>query len=257
MIIQADQIPSWSAQGLRSGLGAPAATTASARLASGLGLAAGDSVRPGSLPGAAPQTLGRTTADEIVRRMEAGPDEEGRERDATALRDSLAATLDWVRERFGNETGAAASGMLMAATADTVSEETLGQGLLDTLRFIDRNQGFAAGDEAIARFNAGVNGQLNAYFDNGRSEQFMAVQVDAGDTAARSFLRSAKVPAPVENIPNLAEALLESLRQDLDETVQLQGAADPALTPGTLRTALAAYGAVPADALPQLVSLTA
>ncbi|WP_285907315.1 hypothetical protein [Pseudodesulfovibrio pelocollis] len=249
MIIQASHINPWGVQGLRSGVGPTAATAYS--------------VRPGSLPGTAPQTLGQTTADEIIRRMEAGLDESGQERDATSLRNSLAASLDWVRERFGNETGAAASGMLMAATADTVTEETLGKGLLDTLRFIDRTQGFAAGDQAIARFNAGVNGQLNAYFDNGRNEQFLAVQMGAADTeaAARTFLRSAQAPASAGNVPNLTEALLESLRQDMDEAAQLQDITSnlDALAPsrGTIRAALAAYGAVPADAMPQLVSMTA
>ncbi|MFH1914612.1 MAG: hypothetical protein ABIK45_10095 [Pseudomonadota bacterium] len=243
----------WGVLGLRSG-GGPTAATAYA-------------VRPGSLPETASQTLGQTlgqtTADEILRRMEAGLDESGQERDATPLRNSLAASLDWVRERFGNETGAAASGMLMAATADTVSEETLGQGLLDTLRFIDRTQGFAAGDEAIARFNSGVNGQLNTFFDNGLSEQFLAVEAGAADTegVARTFLRSVQAPASAENVPNLTEALLESLRQDMDEAAQLQDITSNldtiAPSPGTLRAALSAYGAVPADAMPQLVSMTA
>jgi len=243
MIIQASHMTSWGVQGLRSGVAATAATA--------------HAVRPDSLPSEAPRTLGQTTADEIVRRMEAGLGEEGLERDATALRDSLASTLDWVRGRFGDQAGAAASGMLLAATADTVSEETLGQGLLDTLRLIDRTQGFAAGDQAIARFNTGVNGQLNAYFDNGLSEQFLAVETGAADTTARPLLRTAQAPVAAGKPPNLTEALLESLRQDMEEAAQVEEGGSLAAAPGTLRAALAAYGAAPAEAMPQLVSLTA
>jgi len=107
-----------------------------------------------------------------------------------------------------------------------VSEETLGEGLLDVLRFIDRTQGIASGDQAIARFNSGVNEQLNAYFDNGQSEIFHAAQsgeTDSGQSmSARSFLRAAQAAAGDSNAPDPTAQLLDALKQSLEETAGLQ-----------------------------------
>lgn len=205
---------------------------AGSRLADGLSVRGSD-VQPGSLPESSSQTLGLTVANEIVRRMASAPAgdngqtaETSQVKDTAGLRDALASTLDWVRDSFGDETGAAASGMLLAATSGEVSEATLGDGLLDVLRFIDRTQGIASGDQAIARFNSGINGQLNAYFDNGRSELFYAVQnggTDAGQSvSARSLLRAAQATAADSAAPDPTAQLLDALRQDLEETAGLQ-----------------------------------
>ncbi len=189
-------------------------------------------LNPGVLPDAAPRTIGETVANEVIRRMAPGADESGEPRDAAGLRDSLASTLDWVRDRFGDETATAAAGMVMAATDGTVDEQALGNGLLDVLRFIDRTQGVAAGDEAIARFNTGINSQLNSYFDNGQSELFYAVESgaveggavaeSAGDISARFFSRSTQGAAPAKDAANLTEQLLDSLKQELDSAAGMQ-----------------------------------
>jgi hypothetical protein len=128
----------------------------------------------GKLPEKAPDSLGATFANEIIRRMGEDLDGEGQPKDVTALRHSLGSTMDWLRNRFGDETAAAAVGMITKATSSGVTEESLGDGLLNTLKFIDRNFGFAAGDAVIANFNSGINGELNRYFDNGKSEVFFA-----------------------------------------------------------------------------------
>jgi hypothetical protein len=196
------------------------------------GAALNPGVLPGVLPDAAPRTIGETVANEVIRRMAPGADENGEPRDAAGLRDSLASTLDWVRDRFGDETATAAAGMVMAATDGTVDEQSLGDGLLDVLRFIDRTQGVAAGDEAIARFNTGINTQLNSYFDNGQSELFYAVEsgaveggaqaTGAGDISARFFSRSTQSAAPAKDAANLTEQLLDSLKQELDSAAGMQ-----------------------------------
>jgi hypothetical protein len=191
------------------------------------GAAFNPGVLPGELPDAAPRTIGETVANEVIRRMAPGADENGEPRDAAGLRDSLASTLDWVRDRYGDETATAAAGMVMAATDGTVDEQSLGDGLLDVLRFIDRTQGVAAGDEAIARFNTGINSQLNSYFDNGQSELFYAVEggaeaAGAGDISARFFSRSTQSAAPGKAAASLTEQLLDSLKQELDSAAGMQ-----------------------------------
>lgn len=233
MIIQASHMRLGAMQQAQTGKSRGATSAQSllsegtgSRLADGLSVR-GSGVQPGSLPESGSQTLGLTVANEIVRRMDSAlADETGQTRSAAGLRDSLASTLDWVRDSFGDETGAAASGMLLAATSGEVSEETLGDGLLDVLRFIDRTQGIASGDQAIARFNSGVNEQLNAYFDNGQSELFYAAQSGATDSgqsvSARSFLRAAQAAAADSNTPDPTAQLLDALKQDLEETSGLQ-----------------------------------
>jgi hypothetical protein len=98
-----------------------------------------------------PRTLGETLANEIVRRMGEVTDENGETKDTGALRDQLASTMDWVREKFGDDTAAAAAGMVIQATSSGVNEDTLGNGLLNTLKFIDRNFGTNAGGPARPR----------------------------------------------------------------------------------------------------------
>lgn len=236
-------------------------------------------VQAGSLPASqstsGSQTLGQTVANEIVRRMDSavvGDNGQAAEtvqaKDAAGLRNALASTLDWVRDSFGDETGAAASGMLLAATSGEVSEETLGEGLLDVLRFIDRTQGIPAGDQAIARFNSGVNEQLNAYFDNGRSELFYAAQsggTGSGQSvSARSLLRAAQAATAGSDAPDPTARLLEALKQDLEETAGLQDLASQlegvyglsqANAPRALtRTAMTAYADIQ-TAAPQFMDM--
>jgi hypothetical protein len=259
-----------------NGAGVSSAASASSAASSASGLAAGittassaSSVQAGSL--SASQTLGQTVANEIVRRMDPVQDDNGETQDVTGLRDSLASTLDWVRERFGDETGAAASGMVMVATADSVTEETLGQGLLDVLSLIDQTQGIASGDEAIARFNSGINTQLNSYFDNGQSELFYAVESgstdaadSAGDVSARLFMRTAQANTASADAGDLTQQLLESMKQELEDTAglqdlttQLEEAFDPtqAMNRAMTETALNAYAGTPVAAASRLMDM--
>lgn len=174
-----------------------------------------------------PLTIGDTVANEVIRRIEENTAGEGGEepRDNRDLRDSLGRSMDWIRERFGDDAAAAASGMVMSATANGVTEDSLGDGLLNVAKFIDRNYGTAAGDDVITNFNANVNVALNDYFDNGSYETFHAVSAAEGgaqEITARFFARAVQADtADVEQVdPN--QQLLEDLKKELDSVAELQ-----------------------------------
>lgn len=175
-----------------------------------------------------PRTLGETFANEIVRRMGEVTDENGEPKDSGDLRDQLGSTMDWLRERFGDETAAAAAGMILQSTSSGVTEETLGEGMLNVLKFIDRNFGIAAGDEAMARFNSGINTALNEFFDNGLNELFFdAGSADgvsaAQDLNARFFAQTArKADSGATGSLDELNDILEELRGELDNIAQLQ-----------------------------------
>ncbi len=219
-----------------------------------------------------PQTLGATFANEIVRRMESAEGENSETKDKSDLRHSLGQTMDWIREKFGDETAAAASGMIAQSTSNGVNEESLGNGLLNTLKFIDRNFGFAAGDEAIAKFNNGVNSEINNYFENGKAEVFFAAPAPSAsgpsakqDLSVRTFMRAAENLTPKGmDEASLNKQLLDDLKKDLDEvaglqdlTAQLEAEFNPATaSKATTNAAMAAYEQAPAPATPQFTSMT-
>ena len=220
----------------------------------------------GQLPSEAPETVGRTVANEIVRRMDALTDENGEAKDVSGLRDSLAEALDWVRDQYGDEAGAAAAGMLMASTSGGVDEKAVGDGLLDTLKFIDRNFGTTAGDAAIAKFNSGVNRELNEYFDNGQNELFYVADSGAsaetsGDISARFFARAMEASSEEGgDAASVTQQLLEQLKADLDESAELTDLASQlkeAFSPATVSMprVMTAYLSDAAPAQPQLASM--
>lgn len=97
-----------------------------------------------------------------------GEDEQG-------LAGALQRTVEHVQERYGKEAATAVMGMMYSRIAEGgVTEDSLGKGLLDSVRFIDRNFGMAEGDAFMAELNGDLNEQMNAYFDNGLSERFFA-----------------------------------------------------------------------------------
>ncbi|BCS89216.1 hypothetical protein [Pseudodesulfovibrio sediminis] len=216
---------------------------------------------------ASSQTLGQTFANEIIRRMGEELGEDGQPKDTSGLNASLASTMDWIRDRFGDDTAAAAAGMILQSTSSGVKEGTLGEGLLNTLKFIDRNFGISAGDAVMAEFNSGINQELNSYFDNGKSELFF----DAGaqsdgmsasqDITTRFFAQVQDASADEADSIDLTEQLLEDLKTELDKVAELQDLtskleAEFNPTKATTEAAMAAYGATPQFAEPQLASMT-
>lgn len=216
-------------------------------------------------------TLGATFANEVIRRMEETEGEGGQAKDKSDLRHSLGQTMDWIREKFGDETAAAAAGMVLQSTSNGVNEESLGNGLLNTLKFIDRNFGYAAGDEAIAKFNGGVNEAINNYFENGKAEIFFAAPAPPAEgpsatqqVSVRTFMRAAENLAPKgTSEAELNQKLLDDLKKSLDEvaelqdlTTQLEAQFNPTqASKATIDTAMAAYTQAPAPAAPQFTSI--
>jgi len=221
----------------------------------------------GRLPEKAPETLGQTVANEIVRRMDVATDENGQPKDVSGLRHSIGSTVDWIRDRFGDETAAAASGMILGSSGSKVTEDSLGDGFLNALKFIDRNHGYAAGDETISRFNNGVNAELNSYFDNGKSELFhvaAAPSVDqpsaTQDISMRLFTRATQPTENSKDTKSASQELLDSLKKELDQTAELQNLAsqlEAEFNPqANASNAMAAYQAHGTTPDPQFTNLS-
>lgn len=219
------------------------------------------------LPADFPTTLGETFANEIVRRMGETTDENGEPRDSDDLREQLASTMDWLRERFGDETGAAAAGMILQSTSSGVTEESLGQGMLNVLKFIDRNFGIAAGDQAMAQFNSGINTALNEYFDNGLNELFFDAGAADGPSATQDlssrFFAQAAQTADADAADSLDELtdLLDKLKGELDNIAQLQDLttkleADFNPAKASMAKGIEAYQSPAQAAEPQFTSVT-
>jgi hypothetical protein len=170
-----------------------------------------------------PDSVAETFSREIVRRLEAQQQEDGK--DPSRLASSLAETMDHVRERFGGDAATAAMGLVLQKTSGSVTEESLGEGLLAVIKMVDRNYGFAAGDGLIAKFNGELNTSLNDYFDNGLDEKFLAAPM--GTHGALQDLKSA----------------LNDLRAQLagDPEQDMLSLLDSAKGPGGLRQALSSW----------------
>ena len=171
-------------------------------------------------------------------------------RASTALADALTGALETIAERLGQATATASIGLLARRLGQgEITEDSLGQGLLDVLRLVDRTFGTTEGDALMATFNGSLNHALNDYFDNGQNEIFYAASPGAspGTTAQAAS--------------GLVVQMQDALGQDAADLVALildQGLQQDASYTG-LRSALAnagqalesGYGARAAEALAQ------
>jgi len=99
------------------------------------------------------------------------------------LEQALAGSVDYVRENFGDEAAVAMVGIMYKGLGEgEISEDDLGQSLLNVVKFMDQNFGFAGGDKVMAQFNGQLNESLNRYFENGFEEKFYAVNGESGTT---------------------------------------------------------------------------
>ena len=92
-----------------------------------------------------------------------------------ALSGALSGSVRWVADKFGDAAATAVMGIVYKSIGDgPVTEDALGEGLLNALRFVDRQFGTTSGDAFMAQLNGGgLNDALNDYFDNGLSERFL------------------------------------------------------------------------------------
>ncbi len=147
-------------------------------------------------------------ASEILRRAEAGEngagdsESDGSQADAStdgqdlkgsALASALADSMDFIRERYGSDAATAAMGLVLQHVGDgALTEDSLGDGLVAALKFIDTNLGIAAGDAVMAEFNGALNTAINRYSENGAEEEFVAVEstAEATDTLAETMAQA-------------------------------------------------------------------
>ncbi len=124
-----------------------------------------------------------TFAKDVMARIDAsglGAQDAGENAGAN-LEQALADSVDYVRENFGDEAAVAMVGIVYKGLGDgDISEDDLGQSLLNVVKFMDQNFGFAGGDKIMAQFNGQLNDSLNRYFENGFEEKFYAVNGEAG-----------------------------------------------------------------------------
>lgn len=159
-------------------------------------------------------------AQDMLRRLteQAGAGEDGQARDAGGLASALQDSMDYLRENFGDEAATAAIGLVYQHAGNgTITEDSLGQGLVAALKFVDRNFGTAAGDQVLAQFNGQLNDQLNAYFDNGADERFLSV--DAGMSGTLQQVQGALADLGDSLGQGVADALGDMLRDGLGDSV--------------------------------------
>ncbi len=99
---------------------------------------------------------------------------------SAGLEKALSGSVNYMADHFGDKAAAVMMGLVYKRVGDgPVTEESLGNALLDVAKFVDKNFGIEAGDGFINHLNGDLNDSLNAYFENGSSEEFLAVTISA------------------------------------------------------------------------------
>ncbi len=143
---------------------------------------------------------------------------EERAAEANDLAGSLERAVNFVRDNFGDQAATATMGLVYQHVGSgELTEEKLADGLLSGLKFIDRNFGVAAGDKVMAFFNGDVNNALNAFFDNGLSEQFYAASAGGGAGALPPALGQAVEEIGMQFGEDVAASVLDIIGQSVEE----------------------------------------
>lgn len=94
----------------------------------------------------------------------------------SSLESALAGTVSFMREKHGDRAASTMIGLVYKRLGDgDINEQTLGNTFLDVTRFIDKHFGIDAGNAFMDHLNGSLNEDMNAFFDNGLNEIFMAV----------------------------------------------------------------------------------
>ncbi len=162
------------------------------------------------------------------------------------LESSLADTISYMAKEHGEKAGTAAMALIYKRIGDgDVTEESLGNALLDVTRFIDGNFGTDSGDRFMEHLNGSLNESLNAYFENGQNETFFAVNGPDGAISGTGLVLN----TAQDNARQAADSILsiiEAARKSMEESMKrpsnpyeamLQG--EEALQPGLLMDAMA------------------
>ncbi|MBG3877418.1 hypothetical protein FVW20_10395 [Desulfovibrio oxamicus] len=169
-------------------------------------------------PAAATADTADTNADVTTGAASTAPTDAERD----ALSGALSGSVRWVADKFGDAAATAVMGIVYKSVGDgPVTEDSLGEGLLNALRFVDRQFGTASGDAFMAQLNGGgLNDALNDYFDNGLSERFMVAGAgnladDAvqGAEAAKATLVQQAAEGDGDGGSDAMKSLLDMLRK--------------------------------------------
>ncbi len=192
---------------------------------------------------ATPSQEENTTGGATVQNASESDSTQDARADATSeLQRSLAQAVDYVRDNFGDTAAQATMGLVYKQIGNEgVTEDNLGKGLLNALRFIDRNFGFAAGDKVMAYFNQDVNKAINERFDNGLMETFYAAPARASANSQGLSLNSVMQEVTDKNGVDVAQTLMESLEQALAQGEKPAAALRKATT-SAAETMAAQYG---------------
>lgn len=171
-------------------------------------------------------------------------------KDSSALASALASAVETIGERLGQATATASIGLLARRLGEgEITEDTIGEGLLDVLRLVDRNFGTAEGDALMATFNGSLNRALNDYFDNGLNETFYAASSGSGGgstaQAASGLVAQMQDTLGQDAADLVAQLLEQGLSRDASYTGLRAALADAG------QALEAGYGAAAADALSQ------
>ena len=199
-------------------------------------------VQASGAPRPIPETVAETVAAEVARRSADTPTGErgGGEEQAQALADELAGTMDFIRGRFGRKAATAAMALVMEHTAGGADEDSLGRGLVEALKLVERDFGPEGGDALMAHLNTRLNPAINAYFDNGATEVFLARNAAGnvvalgvtGDSGSQEQVidslaaRESGADALSKAVDEALGSALQALREDLEAAGEAAGA-DP------------------------------
>lgn len=138
-------------------------------------------------------------------------------KDTSELADSLQRTVSYVQDRYGKEAATAVMGMMYKRIGNgEVSEKALGDGLLDSVKFIDRNFGMSEGDSFMSVLNDDLNAEMNDYFDNGLEERFFAAS--PGTTSLKQSFSTALATVTETVGQDAADGILSILDQAMQDS---------------------------------------
>ena len=147
--------------------------------------------------------------------------------DLKALEKALAGVIDKIIDQFGVKVGGIAQALIYKKVGeDEVTEQTLGDGLLDALKFIDKQFGPQEGDKLIEFMNGGINKELNAFFGNGKNEEFYASTGAAEAAAGASAVGGAMLGGWLEKTADIGSDapgildILKKLAKEMEERLQ-------------------------------------
>ncbi len=195
-------------------------------------------------------------ADAMLAKLNPSEDSESSRNtvNATNLANSMGDTMEWLRQEFGGDMAQSAMS-LMASRIDNpegMTEESFSRGLLETIRLVDEQHGFAAGDRVMAHFNGSLNNAINTYFDNGLSETFFATSPQAAGPGQPRVAYGVATDALEKGGESLMQAIQDQLDAMLDAANETTGNSDlPSSPPASATAAYAAsstHGARPESA---------